>query len=44
MNRMQIKKRSVVFFMVPQFTMLPFSAAVDTLRIANRMLGYQAYT
>jgi len=44
MNKMQLKKRSVVFFMVPQFTMLPFAAAVDTLRIANRMLGYPAYT
>lgn len=37
------KKRSIVFFMVPQFTMLPFTAAVETLRIANRMLGYDAY-
>ena len=44
MNKMLTKKRSLVFFMVPQFTMLPFSAAIDTLRIANRMLGYQAYT
>ncbi|WEZ83183.1 AraC family transcriptional regulator [Rhizobium sp. 32-5/1] len=24
--------------------MLPFSAAIETLRIANRMLGYEAYT
>ena len=44
MNKMSHKQRSLVFFMVPQFTMLPFSAAIDTLRIANRMLGYQAYT
>ena len=44
MNKMLTKKHSLVFFMVPQFTMLPFSAAIDTLRIANRMLGYQAYT
>ena len=44
MSKMSHKKRSIVFFMVPQFTMLPFSAAIDTLRIANRMLGYQAYT
>ncbi|WP_178126726.1 GlxA family transcriptional regulator [Agrobacterium rubi] len=29
--------------MVPEFTMLPFTAAVETLRIANRMLGYAAY-
>lgn len=37
-------KRSLVFFLVPQFTMLPFSAAIETLRIANRMLGYSAYS
>jgi transcriptional regulator GlxA family with amidase domain len=43
MSKTPSKKRSVVFFMVPQFTMLPFTAAVETLRIANRMLGYAAY-
>lgn len=36
-------KRTIVFFLVPNFTMLPFSAAVETLRIANRMLGHEAY-
>ncbi|MCO5730204.1 GlxA family transcriptional regulator [Rhizobium sp. SSA_523] len=36
-------KRTLVFLLVPNFTMLPFAAAVETLRIANRMLGYQAY-
>src|SRR6476620_5104053 len=44
MSKAQTKKRSLVFFLVPHFTMLPFSAAVETLRIANRMLGYSAYT
>lgn len=43
MNDHQIKKRSIVFFLVPHFTLLPFAAAVETLRIANRMLGYTAY-
>lgn len=43
MSKTPPKKRLVVFFMVPQFTMLPFAAAVETLRIANRMLGYPAY-
>src|ERR1700749_2353031 len=43
MSKTPIKKRSLVFFLVPNFTMLPFSAAVETLRIANRMLGYEAY-
>jgi transcriptional regulator GlxA family with amidase domain len=40
----QSKKRSIVFFLVPNFTLLPFTAAIETLRIANRMLGYSAYT
>ena len=40
----QVKMRSIVFFLVPHFTMLPFSAAIETLRIANRTLGYSAYT
>ncbi|MDE1994217.1 MAG: GlxA family transcriptional regulator, partial [Rhizobiaceae bacterium] len=44
MSKQPIKTRSLVFFLVPHFTMLPFSAAVETLRIANRMLGYPAYT
>ncbi|WP_313292723.1 GlxA family transcriptional regulator [Rhizobium rhizoryzae] len=38
-----VKKRTLVFFLIPEFTLLPFSAAVETLRIANRMLGYKAY-
>jgi transcriptional regulator GlxA family with amidase domain len=43
MNKPQVTKRTLVFFLVPHFTMLPFAAAVETLRIANRMLGYPAY-
>ncbi|KQS79315.1 AraC family transcriptional regulator [Rhizobium sp. Leaf384] len=37
-------KRSLVFFLVPNFSLLPFAAAIETLRIANRMLGYEAYS
>lgn len=36
-------KRCLVFFLVNEFTILPFTAAIEALRIANRMLGYQAY-
>ncbi len=36
-------KRSIVFFLVPDFTMLAFATAVEPLRAANRMLGYEAY-
>lgn len=35
--------KTVVFFMVPDFTMLSFVSAIDPLRLANRMLGRQAY-
>lgn len=43
MSKQPSVKRTLVFFLVPNFTMLPFTAAVETLRIANRMLGYEAY-
>ena len=36
-------KRSLVFFLVPDFTMVAFATALEPLRIANRMLGYDAY-
>ena len=36
-------KRSLVFFLVPDFTMVAFATAVEPLRIANRMLGCEAY-
>ena len=36
-------KRSFVFFLVPDFTMIAFATALDPLRSANRMLGYEAY-
>ena len=36
-------KRSFVFFLVPDFTMVAFATALEPLRIANRMLGYEAY-
>ena len=43
MSKLPIKKRNIVFFLVPNFTLLPFAGAIETLRIANRMLGYDAY-
>jgi transcriptional regulator GlxA family with amidase domain len=36
-------KRSLVFFLVNDFTMVAFATALEPLRIANRMLGYEAY-
>ena len=37
-------KRSIVFFLVPDFTMIAFATAIEPLRSANRMLGFTAYT
>ena len=34
---------TLVFFLVPDFTMIAFATALDPLRSANRMLGYEAY-
>ena len=38
------KPRRFVFVLLEQFTMLSFSAAVESLRIANRMSGHDLYT
>ena len=35
--------RSIVFFLVPEFSMIAFASAIEVLRIANRMLGVQSY-
>ena len=43
MSAKQALKRSFVFFLVPDFTMIAFATALDPLRSANRMLGYEAY-
>ncbi|MDM7851192.1 GlxA family transcriptional regulator [Pseudochrobactrum kiredjianiae] len=43
MNDKARLKRSIVFFLVPNFSMIAFATAIEPLRIANRMLGYEAY-
>ncbi|GHD10570.1 AraC family transcriptional regulator [Tianweitania populi] len=43
MSAKQTLKRSIVFFLVPEFTMIAFATAIEPLRSANRMLGYEAY-
>lgn len=35
--------RRFVFVLLPEFTLLSFSAAVESLRIANRMAGHEVY-
>ncbi|WP_082376285.1 GlxA family transcriptional regulator [Ahrensia marina] len=37
-------RRNVVFYLLPEFTMIAFTSAVEALRSANRMLGYDAYS
>jgi hypothetical protein len=36
-------QKTVVFYLQPEFTMLAFCAAIEPLRGANRVLGYDAY-
>jgi transcriptional regulator GlxA family with amidase domain len=36
--------RRFVFVLLPQFTLLSFASAIDCLRIANRIIGRQAYS
>ncbi len=43
MNAKPAAKRSIVFFLVPDFTLIAFSTAIEPLRVANRMLGFEAY-
>ncbi|MEX0407146.1 GlxA family transcriptional regulator [Aquibium sp. LZ166] len=43
MNAKASVKRSLVFFLIPEFTMVAFATALEPLRIANRMLGHDAY-
>ena len=36
-------KRSIVFFLIPDFSMIAFATAIEPLRLANRMLAYESY-
>jgi transcriptional regulator GlxA family with amidase domain len=38
-----VKPRRFVFVLLPNFTLLSFAAALDSLRIANRVAGRQVY-
>jgi len=40
---LESKPRRFVFVLIEQFTLLSFAAAVESLRIANRMAGREAY-
>jgi transcriptional regulator GlxA family with amidase domain len=36
-------QKTIVFYLMPEFTMIAFTAAIEPLRGANRVLGYEAY-
>lgn len=37
-------RRAFVFYLLPEFTLLAFASAVEALRLANSVVGYQAYS
>ncbi len=39
-----VDHRSVVFFLVPEFSMIAFTTAIEPLRLANRMMGRDFYS
>ena len=36
-------QRTFVFYLVPDFSMIAFATAIEVLRLANRMMGYEGY-
>lgn len=38
-----LKQRRFIFLLLDRFTMLSFAGAIEPLRIANRVLGFEAY-
>lgn len=43
MNSQDNKRKHYIFLLMPEFTFLAFSSAVEVLRMANSALGYDAY-
>lgn len=37
-------RREFVFYLLPEFTLLAFASAVEALRLANALVGHDAYT
>lgn len=44
MDRTEKTRRLFVFYMVPDFTMLAFTSAIEVLRLANEALGEEVYS
>ncbi len=43
MKRDGFEKHKIVFFLVPDFSMIAFATAIEALRLANRLLPHPAY-
>lgn len=43
MNATHKATRTFVFYLLPNFTLIAFSGAVEALRLANNVLGFSAY-
>ncbi|CAN0590125.1 unnamed protein product, partial [Laminaria digitata] len=39
----EVEKRTIVFFLVPEFSMIAFTMAIEPLRLANRTMGQPGY-
>ncbi|MQW88539.1 GlxA family transcriptional regulator [Sinorhizobium saheli] len=44
MKVVSVEQRLFAFYLVPDFTMMAFSSAIDALRLANAVVGYEAYS
>lgn len=44
MNKLANKEKAFIFLLMPEFTLLAFSSAVEALRMANAAIGYDVYT
>ena len=43
MEKISIKTREFLFYILPEFTLLAFASAIETLRLSNAIIGYEAY-
>jgi transcriptional regulator GlxA family with amidase domain len=44
MSETETRKRLFSFYLVPEFTLLAFSSAIEALRLANAAIGFEAYS
>ena len=44
MSGTDARRRLFTFYLVPEFTLLAFSSALEALRLANSAVGFEAYS